>query len=264
MQIIKSPPNDQQSIQDAASANKKIAENNASQSKLVDSKSKPKVKPKNKTSSKKITPVPEEPAKNEHVWTGNNSKVLWLIGIAIIAVAALSISFFIMLRKSIRSIKIALEESIKKNHEEIKDTGLRLDDRLAELLEKNLTISREIASTIAGGNEKREVDHALPLRVGEEIYRMQNRLKTFPPEMKGLLPLQNSVERLKEEFTRQGYEIIDMVGEKYDYGMIVRARFILSHDLKEGENIISKVIKPQINYHDVAIQIAEIEVSSGG
>jgi len=46
--------------------------------------------------------------------------------------------------------------------------------------------------------------------------------------------------------------------------MSVKAKLIASDELEIGQAIITKVIKPQINFNSVSIQDAEIEVSTGG
>ena len=45
--------------------------------------------------------------------------------------------------------------------------------------------------------------------------------------------------------------------------MTVEARFIPDKNLKEGEEIITRVIKPQVNYKDTLIQAAQVEVAQG-
>lgn len=59
----------------------------------------------------------------------------------------------------------------------------------------------------------------------------------------------------------KGYEIVDMLGKHYNDGMKVIANFVPDENLEEGEQVITKIIKPQINYNGVMIQAAEIEVS---
>ena len=45
--------------------------------------------------------------------------------------------------------------------------------------------------------------------------------------------------------------------------MHVTANFIPDDNLKVGERIITRIIKPQVNYKEVMIQKAQIEVSQG-
>ena len=59
----------------------------------------------------------------------------------------------------------------------------------------------------------------------------------------------------------QGYEIVDMLGKPYNEGMKAIANFVLDESLEEGQQIITGIAKPQINYKGVMIQAAQITVS---
>jgi hypothetical protein len=45
--------------------------------------------------------------------------------------------------------------------------------------------------------------------------------------------------------------------------MKVSAKFKPDNTLKQGEQIITRIIKPQVNYNNVIIQEAHVEVSIG-
>ena len=82
-------------------------------------------------------------------------------------------------------------------------------------------------------------------------------------ETKGLKQLSASVIRIQDNFKANGYEMIDMLNKPYDQGMKVSANFIPDETLKAGEQIITRIIKPQVNFNGVMIQSAQIEVSQG-
>lgn len=176
----------------------------------------------------------------------------------------------ILVRKRYSEGNITLEKRLSQVRDRINDEVVKLDEKFVELLKnqmnllqvernKPLTPALDIKTILP-----QAIDHSLPLRVGEEIFRMRQRLSALPPETKGLKPLQKSLERLEEEFNQQGYEMVNLLGLKYDEGMSVKGKFIASDDLEVGQAIITKVIKPQINFNGVSIQDAEIEVSTGG
>lgn len=58
-----------------------------------------------------------------------------------------------------------------------------------------------------------------------------------------------------------GYEIVDMLGKPYVHGMKAAVTFVTDESLEPGQQIITKIIKPQINFRQEMIQAAEIEVS---
>ena len=79
--------------------------------------------------------------------------------------------------------------------------------------------------------------------------------------VKGHKQLSKAVERIEANFLANGYEIVDMLGKPYTEGVKAAVTFIDDDMLKPGEKVITKVIKPQINYNNVMIQAAQIEVS---
>jgi hypothetical protein len=94
-----------------------------------------------------------------------------------------------------------------------------------------------------------------------EIIRMRNRLSKI--NFEGKFQIMKSLERIEDELQKQGFEVINFLGENYDEGYSFRVHFIKSSLLTKEEKIITKVIKPQINYKGQLIQVAEVEVSTG-
>ena len=80
---------------------------------------------------------------------------------------------------------------------------------------------------------------------------------------KGLKQLSSSVKRIQDNFMANGYELVEMLGKEYSEGMKVTANFIPSENIEKGKEIITRIIKPQVNFNGVMIQTAQIEVSIG-
>ena len=75
---------------------------------------------------------------------------------------------------------------------------------------------------------------------------------------------QKEVEKIKDELASQGYEVSTLLGKKFDSGMKVIVTTSPPDDtLAEGEEVITKIIKPQILKDGVMIQTAQIEVTVG-
>ena len=67
-----------------------------------------------------------------------------------------------------------------------------------------------------------------------------------------------------KNFSSQFYfHIADMLGKEYDERMKAIANFLPTDDLEPGQQIITRIIKPQVNYKNEMIQAAQIEVSVG-
>jgi len=108
-----------------------------------------------------------------------------------------------------------------------------------------------------------DLSNLLALKVADEITRMRQRITSIPLEFNGMSQLLKSLDRLENELNILGFELPVLLNTPYHDGMTVKARFIPSENMKAGERIITKVIRPQINYKNQLVQIAEIEVSTG-
>jgi len=108
-----------------------------------------------------------------------------------------------------------------------------------------------------------EINISLAFKVADEITRMRQRIASMPSDINGIIQLSKSLDRLEEELNILGFELPVLLNKPYDDGMTVKARFIPMESMNTGERIITKIIKPQINYKGQLVQIAEVEVSTG-
>ncbi len=75
---------------------------------------------------------------------------------------------------------------------------------------------------------------------------------------------QNELQKIKNELASQGYEVPKILGKKFHQGMkVIVNNSIPDESLAEGEEIITKVLTPQINKDDKMVQTAQIEVTVG-
>lgn len=189
-----------------------------------------------------------------HKWTYYSAIVVSLL-------IFITLGLFILLRRKFSSSVETLNDSINKTKSSIRSEALSFDTKLTKLLEASLADAKK---TGADSPTREEIDHALPLRIGEEIHRMRKRIAHMQEDTTGIGALNNSLIRLEDEFNAHDYEIVELVGKHYVDGLIVDARFVPADDLKSGEKIITKVIKPQINYKGVLIKAAQVEIGVGG
>lgn len=108
-----------------------------------------------------------------------------------------------------------------------------------------------------------KINNSLAFKVADEITRMRQRIASMPSEINGIAQLLRSLDRLEEDLNLLEFEMPVLLNKPYDDGMTVKARFIPSESMNTGEKIITKVIKPQINYKGQLVQVAEVEVSIG-
>ena len=134
----------------------------------------------------------------------------------------------------------------------MQEESIKLDNKLLEVA----TLQMKTASVTANSNPT-----SLALKVADEIVRIELNLSRMDSSIKGYKQLAKAVQRIKDNFLANGYEIIDMLGKPYVEGMKAAVTFVRDESLLRGQQIITKIIKPQINYQQQMIQAAQIEVS---
>lgn len=174
------------------------------------------------------------------------------ISIMIILIILVSFAIFLFILKRKMNSQNYTLSSVKLAHKRLEEETCKLDEKLLEALEQKLENQPDIPKD----------DHTLPLTLASEIHRMRKRLKIMD-DSHGKRVLNKRIENLEDTLNEMQYEIIDFEGQKYNEGMSVQAQFIEDESLDENEEIISKVIKPQINYKGKLIQAAEVQVSQG-
>lgn len=195
-----------------------------------------------------------------------SSRSLWGMSGIIALVIALVLTVWTFLRKfksgstsidNVRKAQSSLEaaqETIRKAQEKMQEETIQLDNKLLEIL-SNQSI------TAPDTTESGEIDHSLTLKVADEIVKIEMNLSRMDESIKGYKQLSRGVQRIKDNFRANNYEIIDMLGKPYTAGMKAIVTFVTDETLEPGQQIISRVIKPQVNYKQRMIQAAQIEVS---
>lgn len=104
-------------------------------------------------------------------------------------------------------------------------------------------------------------DHSLIKTLADRITFMEMTLYKMDKNVRGYKQLSKSIVQMKDNLKANGYELVEMLGKPYNDGMKVIANFIEDEELKEDMQIITSIIKPQINYKGIMIQSAQITVS---
>lgn len=161
------------------------------------------------------------------------------------------------------SLKTDVISEIEKTKKELQQENIKLDLKLIEVLDSQLKASKP-TEIIEKSNEPTTIDHSLPLKVADEITRINAYANTLDPNSQDAKALKSSVKRLINTFKASQYEIIDLLGQKYDDGIkAIPVTYITDINLPKGEEIISKIIKPLVKYKGEPIQAAQVEVSIG-
>jgi hypothetical protein len=185
----------------------------------------------------------------------SNNNLYWIIASVVIALIASIL--YNWLRGRLTAVKTELSDQIRNSSEAIREEIIKLDNQVFWSLDFQKKLSSE------EHNESENIDHSLILKVADEIIRIQKNMSIMNPETKGLKQLEFAVDRIQDNFREYGYEIVELLNKPYDQGMKVSAKFRPDDTLKRGEQIITRIIKPQVNYNDLIIQEAQVEVSVG-
>jgi len=184
---------------------------------------------------------------------GDNGRYL---AASILVVLLISSLIFYWLRRKISVQSLDLTGSLLDTRKSLEEEFVKIDMKLVEIFESNLQGAASNADSV-------EVDHSLVIKVADELVRIQKNISGMDGKTKGLKQLSASVTRIQANVASNGYEIVEMLGMQYDEGMKVTASFVIDEGLEEGEQVVTRIIKPQINYEGVMIQSAQIEVSLG-
>ena len=189
-----------------------------------------------------------------------SSKTL-LSFILIVLSAGLAIILFVMLRRRLTNDTSKLDGQITSTRTALETEHMKLDQKLIEMLDTQLHIQKEERSSAPLKEE--ETDHSLALKVADEIVRMQKNISNMPEDTKGLKQLSKALQRIQDTFKVNGYEMIEMLGKSYNEGIKAAATLVPDENLEQGQQIITRIIKPQVNFKGEMIQSAQIEVSIG-
>lgn len=156
-------------------------------------------------------------------------------------------------RKAQSSLETA-QENMRKAQEKMQEESIQLDNKLIEIL-SNQSVTPP--TTAHDG----ELDHSLALKVADEIVRIETNLYRMDSSIRGYKQLSKAVERIRNNFSANGYEISDLLNKPYNSGMKCIADFVPNESLEPGQQIITGIIKPQVLFKGVMIQAAQITVS---
>jgi hypothetical protein len=190
----------------------------------------------------------------------SKNTLYWII--AVLTVGLLSILAFVFLRKKVTDNQSSINESLASTRRELEQEAIRLDEKLVGVMETQMKIIQEERKTQPEG-QNGEQDHSLALKVADEIVRIEKNISRMDEGTKGLKQLSKAVERIRDNFASNGYEMVDMVGKSYDEGMKVEVNFTPDENLGPNEAIIKRIIKPQILFNGKMIQTGHVEVSQG-
>jgi DNA repair exonuclease SbcCD ATPase subunit len=182
------------------------------------------------------------------------AKTIWGVVAFILALMVSAVVWMLHSKgQKISDDKIA---SLKKQADELNEKIVsQFSSEMSELQKIGDALKNSNANTTA------EPDHSLVKTLADRITFMEMTLYRMDVSVKGHKQLSKSIAQMKDNLLANGYEIVDMLGKEYNDGMRVTANFIEDEEIETGKQIITGIVKPQINYKGVMIQSAQITVS---
>lgn len=186
------------------------------------------------------------------------NRIYWII--ATLVTILLGGVIYWLLAKRIKSSKTDIETQIRNTKASIEVESVKLDNKLVDVLTKQLEVIKIDSSTTKSSNDN---DHSLVLKVADRLNSMEKNLSRMDSKIKGHKNLTQAIKNIKDNYAANGYEIIEMLGKDYNEGLRATVNFVQDEDFEDGKRIITRIIKPQVNYEGTMIQTAQIEVTEG-
>lgn len=159
---------------------------------------------------------------------------------------------------------------LNKEIEITKSSLCEIEQKLFEEYNKQVAGIEQLFLSIAVLNQENtsttitEQDHSLTLKVADEVTRINAFANTLDPTKQEAIALKSSVTRIIDNFKANKYEIVDLLGQKYDDRLnIIVVGESIDPNLNAGEEKIIKIIKPLVKYNGEQIQAAQVEISIG-
>lgn len=180
---------------------------------------------------------------------------------AIVALLAIAIVIYVILHRGITRGSDAIM-AIRTAQSNLEEESVKLDTRLVELLDKQMEWEKwRDSSSPTSTPQASRPDHSLALKVADEITRIEKNLLRMDPNVKGYKALVKAIERIKDNFKANGYEIVTYMGQPYKEGMRINPDFVIDETLSPGTRTITSVSKPQVHFNGELIQKATVTVS---
>jgi len=178
--------------------------------------------------------------------------------IAFLFVFLISLFIYFFLSKRQKSDKTEVIDQIGKTKTVLEEEQIKVYTKITEIHQSQLDLIKLERANIPKGIEP---DHSLAKKVAEEMVKMQMNLAHMDNKIKGHRQLTIAVTNVYDNLRANGYEITELLGKPYTDEMNMQASKEPDLTLNRGEQIIRRVIKPEILYNGNNIQRAEVIVA---
>lgn len=192
-----------------------------------------------------------------------SKNTLYGIIAVLLALILIGVIYFILNKKQ-REDKSDVIDQLSKTKSSIEESLVKEFGKQTDLLETQLQLIEEQTKKQTSKSSNQEIDHSLALKVADEITLIERNISLMDKDVKGLKQLSRSVQKLKDNLNANGYDIPELLSKQYHQGMkVIVVSSIPDESIEKDLELITKVIKPQVNYREKMIQTAQIETSKG-
>ena len=132
---------------------------------------------------------------------------------AIVTLLIIAIVIYLVLHRGISKGTDAIY-SIRAAQDNLEEESIKLDTKLVELLDKQLSIGKnQVKADVSASQQVVNPNHSLALKVADEITRIEKNLSRMDSSVKGYKPLVKAIDRIKDNFKANGYEIVTYLGQ---------------------------------------------------
>lgn len=171
------------------------------------------------------------------------------------------------LRRRQAKTQESVEQKAQALQQEISLSRAELEAQIVQELAKQSQLLEEQSAKLQAPSPSAAnatPDHGLALKLAGEITTIERNISFMDEGTRGLKQLRRSVGKLKDNLLANGYEMPELLHQKYVQGMNVIVVTTHQDDtLEAGVELISKVLVPQVNYQGKLIQAPQVEISIG-
>ncbi len=184
--------------------------------------------------------------------------LLSIVITGLVLVLSLAAILYGVLRKRIGKGTSEIE-SIRSENKKLEEQTVQLDNRLAELLERQLKTDQNLQNI----SQKPEdaPDHSLAISVANEMARIEQNLSFMDPKTKGVSQLRNRAVAIAASLKDKGYEIPNLIGVEYKEGDNMEVVMEEDDTIEPDKMIIRRVNRPCVLYKGKMIQCAKVVVA---
>ena len=171
------------------------------------------------------------------------------------------------LRRRQAKTQESVEQKTQALQQEISLSRTELEAQIVQELAKQSQLLEEQSAKLQAPSPSAAnaaPDHGLALKLAGEITTIERNISFMDEGTRGLKQLRRSVGKLKDNLLANGYEMPELLHQKYVQGMnVIVVTTHYDDTLEAGVELISKVLVPQVNYQGKLIQASQVEISIG-